>query len=302
MPFNISIPRSGNPLELTVELGQMLFVLGANGTGKSSLMPRFHNLHRAHSRSITAHRQNWFSSEQIDLSAQQKTGTEKQIDSSSRTSQSRWQDPYASGRSSIAIFDLVESQNHYSRAIADAFLEDNQTLLEDLRRSESPMAILNQLLRTSNLPIKLSVSDGGQIVASKQNGTPYSIARLSDGERNALLMAASVLTAKPEDLILIDEPERHLHRSITSPLLTSLFRKRQDCAFIISTHDIAIPLDNPTSRTVLIRGCTYAENEVQSWDAELVPADTEIDDSLKRDVLGSRRRILFVEGTNNSSN
>ncbi|WP_442947933.1 AAA family ATPase [Nostoc sp.] len=55
--------------------------------------------------------------------------------------------------------------------------------------------------------------ESAQVVASKCGGTPYSIAELSDGERNALLIAANVLTVKNGTLVLIDEPERHLHRS-----------------------------------------------------------------------------------------
>ena len=42
----------------------------------------------------------------------------------------------------------------------------------------------------------------------------YGAAELSDGERNALLISAEILTAKDGTLLIIDEPERHLHRSI----------------------------------------------------------------------------------------
>ena len=74
---------------------------------------------------------------------------------------------------------------------------------------------------------------------SKNGSPPYSIAELSDGERNSLLIAASILTMKSESLVLIDEPERHLHRSIISPLLQHLFSSRSDCAFIklLSNND-----------------------------------------------------------------
>src|SRR6476469_6154237 len=101
-------------------------------------------------------------------------------------------------------------------------------------------------------------------------------------------------------LLLIDEPERHLHRSIISPLLTNLFSKREDCAFIVSTHDVMLPLDNPSARTLLIRGCTYAGSSVSGWDVDIVPPETEIEDDIKKDILGARRKILFIEGTENS--
>jgi len=61
-----------------------------------------------------------------------------------------------------------------------------------------------------------------------------------------------------------------------------------------------LPLDNPETRTLLIRSCTFAGRSVTSWDADLVPSDAEIDDDLKKDILGARRKLLFVEGTEKS--
>jgi hypothetical protein len=173
-------------------------------------------------------------------------------------------------------------------------------LAKTLSKKDAPIKIINELLRLSNIPIEVSVRESDQVVARKCGGTPYSIAELSDGERNALLIAANVLTVKDGTLVLIDEPERHLHRSIISPLLTLLFSKRDDCAFIVSTHDVMLPLDNPSARTLLIRGCTYTGSSVSCWDADLVPPETEIDDDLKKDILGARRKLLFIEGTERS--
>lgn len=167
-------------------------------------------------------------------------------------------------------------------------------------KKDAPIKIINELLRLSNIPVTIAIHENAQVVASKNGSASYSIAELSDGERNAILIAANVLTAKQATLLLIDEPERHLHRSIISPLLTELFAKRPDCAFIVSTHDVMLPLDNPTSRTLLIRGCTYNGSAVTAWDADVVAPGSEIDDDLKRDILGARRRILFVEGTERS--
>lgn len=144
------------------------------------------------------------------------------------------------------------------------------------------------------------VHDNDQVVACKSGGSPYSIAQLSDGERNAILVAADVLTVRPGTLILIDEPERHLHRSIISPLLTLLFEKRRDCAFIVSTHEVMLPLDNHSARTLLLRGCIYSGTDVSAWEADLVAPTVEIDDDIKRDILGGRRKLLFIEGTEQS--
>ncbi len=299
--FDLIIPRStGEPLNITVNVGETLFILGANGTGKSSLMQRLYNPHHANARRISAHRQTWFSSNAMTLSPQQKRDYESSMRSVDISLESRWKDDYATQRASIAIYDLIDAENVRARSIADAVDGNNIDLAKTLSKEDAPIKIINELLRLSNIPIEISVRESDQVVASKCGGTPYSIAELSDGERNALLIAANVLTIKNGTLVLIDEPERHLHRSIISPLLTLLFSKRPDCAFIVSTHDVMLPLDNPRARTFLIRGCTYAGSSVTGWDADLVPPETEIDDDLKKDILGARRKLLFIEGTEQS--
>jgi ABC-type lipoprotein export system ATPase subunit len=301
VPFDLTIPRStGEPLNLTVNVGENLFILGANGTGKSSLMQQLYRPHFANAQWISAHRQTWFSSNAMTLSPQEKRNFESHIRSRDTSLESRWKDDYATQRASIAIYDLIDAENVRARSIAGAVDGNNIDLAKTLAKKNAPIKIINELLRLSNIPIEISVRESDQVVASKCGGIPYSIAELSDGERNALLIAANVLTVKNGTLVLVDEPERHLHRSIISPLLTLLFSKRDDCAFIVSTHDVMLPLDNPSARTLLIRGCTYVEPSICGWDADLVPPETEIDDDLKKDILGARRKLLFIEGTERS--
>jgi ABC-type ATPase involved in cell division len=303
MSFDFNIPRStGELLNLSINVGENIFIMGANGTGKSSLMHHLYMFHSSHNnvRRISAHRQTWFSSNTMDLSSQQKLNFENNIRSGDTNLDSRWKDDYASQRASIAIYDLIDAENVRARSIASAVDSQNIEYAKTLSKKDAPLKIINELLRLSNIPIEISVGEQDRVVASKCRGTHYSVAELSDGERNALLIAANVLTIKSGTLVLIDEPERHLHRSIISPLLTLLFSKRADCAFIVSTHDVMLPMDNPSARTLLIRGCTYAGSSVSGWDADIVPPETEIDDDIKKDILGARRKMLFIEGTETS--
>ena len=55
MAFSLSIPLSqaSEPLKLTVNIGEMLFILGANGTGKSSLMQAFASASQGKTRRIS---------------------------------------------------------------------------------------------------------------------------------------------------------------------------------------------------------------------------------------------------------
>lgn len=66
---------------------------------------------------------------------------------------------------------------------------------------------------------------------------------------------------------------------------------------MIATHDLMLPIDNPEARVLLVRSCTYAaRNNITAWEADLLPPNSEIEEELKRDIVGARRRIIFVEG------
>lgn len=297
MVFNLSYNlRNGQGVSIQLQAGDVMFVLGANGSGKSSLMQSFYQQSRPNNRRITAHRQTWFASNTLDLTPQGKRNTETNIANTDGASQARYTDTYAAQRASMTIFELIDAQNVRARSIAASVdAADIESALEK-SAEEAPLAAINSLLILSNIPIRIEVIENEQIVARKNNGPPYSIAELSDGERNALLIAGDVLTAKPGSLLIIDEPERHLHRSIISPLLTLLFEKRRDCTFVVATHDVDLPLDNKGARVLLVRSATYQGQHVQSWEADLLEPGAPLDDGIKRDVIGSRRRILFVEG------
>jgi ABC-type cobalamin/Fe3+-siderophores transport system ATPase subunit len=300
--FNFSTPLlNGQTLNFQMKTGEIVFVLGANGTGKSSLMHLFYAQNRQNSRRISAHRQTWFDSNTIQITARQKRDQEVNVQAWDADPTSRWRDQYTGARANLAIFDLLDAEHVRARKIAAAVDADDLALAKTLSKVDAPIKIINELLKLSALPIEISVQQSEQIFASKNGSAPYSVAELSDGERNALLLAADVLTAQPGTLFIIDEPERHLHRSIISPLLTLLFERRNDCTFVVSTHDVLLPIDNPSARTLLVRSCAYAgSNAIRGWDADLVATPDEIDDTLKKDILGSRRHLLFVEGEEHS--
>lgn len=63
---------------------------------------------------------------------------------------------------------------------------------------------------------------------------------------------------------------------------------------------MTLPLDSPRARTILLRECNFVPSAGQTWDFDLVPDSLHIDDSLKRDILGGRQILLFVEGNEGS--
>ncbi|ACU63749.1 AAA ATPase [Chitinophaga pinensis DSM 2588] len=302
MPFSLPIPQSDNPnFVVNLSVGEILYVLGPNGVGKSRLMQLFYAHFPNTTLRISAHRQNWFTNSSVSITAASRLSSLGAQRNQDISVDSAWTEYQPEVRINIALYDLVAAENNRARIIAKAFEEGNLDEAAKFKEElQPPVKTINELLRLSNLPIVISILEDGQIVASKSGGPSYAINKLSDGERNALIIIASVLTAQKESLILIDEPERHLHHSISSPLLSLLIAKRPDCAFIVSTHDIMLPINSDNANIMLIRGCEFQGDSVRAWDADILPSNTTIDEQTKEDILGSRRKMLFIEGTSQS--
>ena len=293
--------QNGDPQEIPIYTGKAVFVIGPNGSGKSCLLQKLYADNRNHARRIAAHRQTWFAANATDLSPAQKPSADRQIAAQDVQDYSRWRDDYARQRVSVTFFELIDSENTRARQIAAAVDSENECERERLRQKPAPLSRLNSLLKMGNLPIEISIGSSQQLLASKNDSDPYSIAELSDGERNAVLLAADTLTAPHGTLILIDEPERHLHRSIASPLLVALFTERSECSFVISTHDVSLPIGIRSATTLLLRSCTWGQQNATAWDFDIVDTDTDVSDDIRQAILGARRKILFVEGDASST-
>jgi ABC-type cobalamin/Fe3+-siderophores transport system ATPase subunit len=293
--FTVQTSNSG-ALNIPLTEGKALFVLGANGVGKSTLMHNLFTQNLNHTKRILAHRQTWFTDNSMNMTATNKKNSDQNIKGYDQNIASRWKDEYSQQRSSISIFDLINSENVRARKITNAVDTKDIVSAQALSNIQAPLQAINELLAVSNIPILITLGKDEQLFASKNGSEPYSIAELSDGERNALLICADVMTTEPNSLIVLDEPERHLHRSIISPLLSSLFQKRKDCVFVISTHDVFLPIDHSEASILLLRSCQWNDKEIKDWDADLISEADEIPNSIKREILGSKRNILFVEG------
>ena len=304
MKINLNIPRiSDEPLQILFKEGDRLFIVGANGSGKSALFQHLVSSYPNEKiRRISAHRQTWFQSGSIDLTPHRRKQFDQNSTSHEVQDQSRWRDDYAQQRQSAVLFDLVAKENARARRITRYV--DNKQIEEAKKfavKKESPFDQLNELLAVGSLSVNLENSNDEEILARYQDSkVTYSIAEMSDGERNAAIIAAHVLTVEPGTMLLIDEPERHLHRSIIEPFLSALFRKRTDCAFVISTHEINLPVANPEARVLMVRSCQWQGKKANTWDVEILEENPNLPEDLKLAILGSRKRILFVEGDSHS--
>ena len=305
MKVDWKIPQiSGEPLQISLENNEQLFIVGANGSGKSALVQHLVSSSQDKNiRRISAHRQTWLLSGSIDITPQDRKRFGHQDIANEVQNEARWRDFNARKKQSSVLYDLVTLENVRARSVTRFIDDDNPVLATAFAsKSVSPFDQLNELLRIGNLAVTLQNSNDEEILAQhRDNNVPYSIAQMSDGERNAAIIAATVLTVEPDTVLLIDEPERHLHRSIIEPFLSALFECRPDCAFVISTHEIALPIANLEARVLMVRSCRWSGKKTSEWNVELLESNTALPEDLKRAILGSRERILFVEGNSNKS-
>ncbi|MDM3017165.1 MULTISPECIES: AAA family ATPase [Citrobacter] len=290
-------------ITVDIDNGDVVFLIGSNGSGKSSLVNHFHRqLPDNHVKIISAHRQNWFNDSVIDM-----TGSEiENINQNNRHYRtlvdSRWKLYQGESTNRMVVAKLKRHINRRAREIESAY--DRNTLNDpEFKAPESPLVVINSLIEKSNMDISIHVDKDDNFIVknrSYNDDVTYSIAELSDGEKNALLIAADVLTSSPGTLIIMDEPERHLHRAITLPLLSELVSLRSDCSFLISTHEILFPSFFINSKVILVRSCEYVSKDPSSWTLDILDGSDDIPEEIKESIFGSRRKVLFVEGDQNS--
>ena len=303
------VPRiSGDSIELSLKNGDQLFIVGPNGSGKSALIQKLVSENETNKiKRISAHRQTWLNSGTTDFTPGRRKEFEQQNLDYNRNYESRYGDDYGPTELSAILFDLDNKYNIINESIAQQVRQQNMAkAAETAVESPSPFDQINELLDHSRLTVKLERTEDRSILASHLQGGSFDIVKMSDGERSAAIIAAHVITAEPETVFLIDEPEKHLHRSISQPFLSALFDLRKDCTFIISTHEIDLAIANPEARVLMLRSCQWSGDQCVAWDAEVLEPDSQLPEKLrlteelKRAILGSRKRILFVEGDSNS--
>ncbi len=123
----------------------------------------------------------------------------------------------------------------------------------------------------------------------------YNSSEMSDGERVVFYLIGQCLAAPQDGIIVIDEPELHLHKSVQAPLWAEVERLRPDCLFVYLTHDVDFAVAQEGAQRVWLKSF-----DGTSWDWELIEDADDLPDDLLIEVLGSRKPVAFVEGDNGS--
>ncbi|MRT57766.1 AAA family ATPase [Enterobacteriaceae bacterium RIT693] len=294
----------GESVSLDVKSGDVIFVVGGNGTGKSTLLNKIYLEHGdKESVYILAHRKNSFDNDIIDFSNSDFKSAIDSVYNDSRNARSRYRVSYDHYRTALPIVKLKNKTIGLAvntlKSLKNGDCINSETLITEVD-------LLNSIFKESHLSIEFYIDSESNVMASNNSYDPpknYPISMLSDGEKSALIISCEVLCAKNGSAIFLDEPERHLHKRIVSSLIASLMDKRKDCSFIVSTHELTLPSFFRTSRIICVKKCSY-ENNDPKWDCSIINGldkiENLIDESVVVDILGSRNDVLFVEGTSTS--
>lgn len=291
---------SGECLSVEARSGEVLTILGANGSGKSALAA-WMSTHApsASLKRVLAQRKLWFQHAGPAISSADRDSYVSSMTSWDRTENSRYIDHADAQRSSIALFDLLGRINHESRRVAALYDSGESRESVDAAVGDRLLDTLNTVLRRAGLHVEVDVTEADNFVAQHRIlGTTYPIYLMSDGERSALLLATDVLTAQPSTIIVIDEPERHLHRSISAGLIEAIIAARPDCAFVVLTHDLdlASSLSTKKGETFSVLGVKWEGESAVQWDIHKIPEAGGLSETARRAILGGRRQVLFIEG------
>jgi ABC-type lipoprotein export system ATPase subunit len=155
---------------------------------------------------------------------------------------------------------------------------------------DKALAIWNRLLphrrlKLNGLSLKVETVEQGE----------YAISEMSEGERSLFYILGKCLFAKPESLIIIDEPDIHIHKAILSSFFDLIESARSDCAFVYITHDLEFAISRRCSKIYALRSYQH----VNRWELQEIQSD-EIPEIIYTRIYGSRRSILFVEGRKES--
>lgn len=139
---------------------------------------------------------------------------------------------------------------------------------------------------------KIKICAGKIETSNCEEQNYYNGSQMSDGERAIFYFIGEVLCAKENSLIIIDEPENHLHKSILVRLWDAIEAARVDCVFLYITHNLEFASSRINSQIIWVK--EFVTNN--EWRYQLLE-DVNVSDSLRLEIMGNRQKVLLVEGT-----
>ncbi len=293
-----------------LEFGKPIVLLGANGSGKTRFSVKIEELNDPA-----------FTSNQIEKSHIHRLCAQKSLtidttihiydyESSEKNLFLGNAEQYASKSSYRYQHNPVtQSLNDYQQALSLLFSiaqielqrehDEAKKCIAEERMIPAPAETVvdkAQRIWDSLLPHR-TIDLSGNGVHVNHNAQKYHGKEMSDGERVMLYMICQALVIKPNSLFIVDEPELHIHKAIVKELWTLLENERPDCVFMYLTHDIDFALSRNNAQYLWIKSYDGSSWEYEFLDTDFYP---DLPSDLLLEILGSRQKTIFVEGTKES--
>lgn len=280
--------------ELSLGLGKTTIIIGANGSGKTKLAAYIEEQLGEKAHRISAHRALSLEPSVSKIPEKKaekllKIGSDSDSFNISDRNSLRWK--HKSSTYLLNDFNILLQYLFAQQANLAVLNNQKYNKKEEIIESETKLDRLKKawelLLPHRRLHI---TADDIQVSSINSGNSSYSASELSDGERAIFYILGQVLAASENSVLIFDEPELHIHKSIISNLWDKVEELRPDCYFLIITHDIEFAATR-TAKKYVIRNY-YTD---PAWDITYFP-DSQFDEETISLILGSRKPILFIEG------
>lgn len=280
---NIQIPKSNIGEDETMSIEKNMVIVGANGAGKTRFGSRIEQMNNPTKR----------------ISAQRNLQLNEVVQKQDyETAESQLRSMYKNQ-------PPIQPQNDYQQVLMSLFAEEsrrNEEVVKSintkgiLKKEELTRSVKESLIDVWNFvfPYRTLKLEKDRVRAINEENE-FSGVEMSDGEKVGLYLISQILLADKDCILIIDEPELHLHKSLMVRLWNKLEEQRKDCVFIYVTHDLDFAVSKPSSKIIWIQ--SYKNNQ---WEWKELNSNKVVPENLYLEILGSREPILFVEGERGS--
>lgn len=160
---------------------------------------------------------------------------------------------------------------------------------------DAPIDVIVQLWRDIMPQREISFEDG-KVMVKKVGQAEYHGKEMSDGERVTLYLIGQCLCAPDNSILIIDEPEIHLHKSLMARLWNKIEEVCPNKLLVFITHDLDFAASRKEAKKLWIKNYDGAAK----WIWEEVPEIETIPENLVIEIIGNRKNIIFCEGEKGS--
>jgi ABC-type cobalamin/Fe3+-siderophores transport system ATPase subunit len=145
------------------------------------------------------------------------------------------------------------------------------------------------------MPQREIIFEDSKVTVKKAGIPEYHGKDMSDGERVTLYLIGQCLCVPDNSVIIIDEPEIHLHKSLMTRLWNKIEEACPNKSFIYITHDLDFAASRKGAFKIWIKNYNG-----KTWEWDEVPEVEAFPENLTIEIIGNRKNIIFIEGENAS--